>query len=84
MNTLKGFINKATDFVGGLALGAAGSQGKPANLFPAPSWDGPKGECASFQFDLVLINDNVVKARNNYMCVNTIIHNNRAIQKAIL
>ena len=27
MNALKGFINKATDFVGGLALGAAGSQG---------------------------------------------------------
>lgn len=34
--------------------------------------------------DLVLINDNVVKARNNYMCVNTIIHNNRSMQKAIL
>lgn len=84
MNMLKGFINKATDFVGGLALGAAGSQGKTANLFPAPSWDGPKGECASFQFDLILINDNVVKARNNYMCANTIIHNNRSIQKAIL
>jgi len=32
----------------------------------------------------MLINDNVVKARNNYMCVNTIIHNNRSIQKAIL
>ena len=84
MDALKGFINKATDFVGGLALGAAGSQGKPANLFPAPSWAGPSGEKASFQFDLILINDNVVKARNNYMCANTIIHNNRSIQKAIL
>ena len=27
MNALKGYINKATDFVGGLALGVAGSQG---------------------------------------------------------
>lgn len=32
----------------------------------------------------MLINDHIIKARNNYMCVNTIIHNNRAIQKAIL
>lgn len=38
----------------------------------------------SFSFDLILINDNIVKARNNYMCVNTIIHNNRAIQKSML
>ena len=67
-----------------MALGMAGSQGKPANLFPAPSWDGAKGSPASFSFELILINDNVVKARNNYMCVNTIIHNNRSIQKAIL
>ena len=67
-----------------MALGMAGSQGKVANLFPAPSWDGAKGSPASFSFELILINDNVVKARNNYMCVNTIIHNNRSIQKAIL
>ena len=32
----------------------------------------------------MLINDHIIKARNNYMCVNTIIHNNRSIQKAIL
>ena len=31
-----------------------------------------------------MINDNIVKSRNNYMCVNTIIHNNRSIQKAML
>jgi hypothetical protein len=37
-----------------------------------------------FAFDLVLINDHIIKARNNYMCVNTIIHNNRSLQKAIL
>lgn len=74
--------------VGNLAVTAAGSQGKVANLFPAPSWKGPGGgdgeEGASFSFELILINDNVVKTRNNYMCVNTIIHNNRSIQKAIL
>ena len=33
---------------------------------------------------MYLINDNLVKTRNNYMCVNTIIHNNRSIQKAIM
>ena len=32
----------------------------------------------------MLINDNIVTARNNYMCVNSIIHNNRSMQKAIL
>ena len=54
-------------------------------MFPAPTWKGPDdGQAASFSFDLILINDNVVKARNNYMCANTIIHNNRSIQKAIL
>lgn len=26
----------------------------------------------------------MIKTRNNYMCVNTIIHNNRSMQKAIL
>ena len=81
---IKGLIQGASEMIGGLALGLAGSQGKVANLFPAPSWEGPKAEGASFSFDLILINDNVVKSRNNYMCANTIIHNNRSIQKAIL
>lgn len=64
----------------------SGSDAKAATLFPAPSWGGPKGSDnkQSFSFDLILINDNIVKSRNNYMCVNTIIHNNRSIQKAIL
>ena len=82
---LKNLISGAARMVGDLASTAIGSQAKAATLFPAPSWEPPsKGEGASFSFTLVLINDNVVKARNNYMCVNTIIHNNRAIQKAIL
>lgn len=31
----------------------------------------------------MLINDHPWMSRNNYMCVNTIIHNNRSLQKAI-
>lgn len=85
---IKDFVAKGAEMVGNLAVAATGSQAKVANLFPAPSWKGPGGgggeEGASFQFDLILINDNVVKTRNNYMCVNTIIHNNRSMQKAIL
>ena len=85
---IKDFIKDGVEMVGNIAAQASGSQGKVANLFPAPSWKGPGGgdgqEGASFSFDLILINDNVVKTRNNYMCVNTIIHNNRSIQKAIL
>ena len=81
-------ISKGAQMVANIASAATGSQGTFANLFPAPSWNGPGGgngeEKASFDFDLILINDNVVKARNNYMCANTIIHNNRSIQKAIL
>ena len=78
-------INSVAGAVGGFALQLAGSQGAMANLFPAPSWNpGSDGTGASFEFDLILINDNVIKARNNYMCANTIIHNNRYIQKAIL
>lgn len=53
-------------------------------LFPAPTWDGPKDSNIEFQFDLMLINDHIIRARNNYMCVNTIINNNRNMQKAIL
>ena len=85
VSKLKGMVQDVAGMVGGIALGMAGSQGKVVNnLFPAPSWEGPSSPGASFQFDLILINDNVVKARNNYMCANTIIHNNRSIQKAIL
>ena len=85
MSKLKGMVQDVAGMVGGIALGMAGSQGQVVNnLFPAPSWEGPKADGASFSFDLILINDNVVKTRNNYMCVNTIIHNNRSIQKAIL
>lgn len=70
--------------IGGFAANLLGSQVRPADLFPAPSWTGGQGQKAEFSFDLMLINDHVIKARNNYMCVNTIIHNNLAIQKAIL
>lgn len=85
---IKGMVKESLEMVGNIALQAAGSQGQFANIFPAPSWKGPGGGSgenpAEFSFALILINDNVVKARNNYMCVNTIIHNNRSIQKAIL
>lgn len=81
---LKTMLSNIAGMAAGLAAGAIGSTAKGADLFPAPTWGGPKGEGVSFQFDLMLINDNIVKSRNNYMCVNTIIHNNRSIQKAIL
>lgn len=82
---LKNMISGAAKMVGDIAMKMSGSQGQVAeNIFPAPSWGGAQGEKASFTFELILINDNVVKARNNYMCANTIIHNNRSIQKAIL
>ena len=81
---LKSVIGNIGKMAAGLAAGAVGSTARGADLFPAPTWGGPKGEGVSFSFDLMLINDNIVKSRNNYMCVNTIIHNNRSIQKAIL
>lgn len=78
-------LNSAVNAVGGFALGLTGSQAKPASLFPAPTWNGGNGgDKVSFSFDLMLINDNALKARNNYMCVNTIIHNNRQMQKTVL
>ena len=70
--------------IGGTASGIMGSQAKGATLFPAPTWGGPGDDKVSFSFDLILINDHIVRARNNYICVNTIINNNRSIQKAIL
>ena len=70
--------------IGGIASGIMGSQAQSANLFPAPTWGGPGDDKVSFSFDLILINDHIVRARNNYICVNTIINNNRSIQKAIL
>ena len=86
MESLKNAMQHAAGMVAGIATSLAGSQGTIAQIFPAPSWGGPGSnkDKISFQFDLILINDNIVKARNNYMCVNTIIHNNRYIQKAIL
>ena len=84
LETLKGMINSAANLIGGIAAGITGSQAKVANLFPAPTWGGPGNDKVQFQFDLILINDHIVKSRNNYMCVNTIINNNRSIQKAIL
>ena len=75
---LKKMIDSAVNIVGGFAVGLTGSQARPASLFPAPTWNGGNGgDKVSFSFDLMLINDNALKARNNYMCVNTIIHNNR-------
>ena len=70
--------------IGGITSGVMGSQAQSANLFPAPTRGGPGDDKASFSFDLILINDHIVRARNNYICVNTIINNNRSIQKAIL
>ena len=85
LGELLGAISGAAQFIGGLVTNLVGSQSTFASLFPAPTWGGGKGGTPpEFSFDLVLINDNVIKARNNYMCVNTIIHNNRWIQKAIL
>ena len=84
LDTLKNAIGSITNLVGGIASSLMGSQAQAANLFPAPSWSNNNKDKLSFTFDLILINDNIVKARNNYMCVNTIIHNNRSIQKAIL
>jgi len=82
---LKGLITNATQMLGGLVTSLSGSQATPATLFPAPTWSpGNGGDPVEFKFDLVLINDHIVKSRNNYMCVNTIIHNNRQMQKAIL
>ena len=85
-STLKSAISGIAGSVANLGLTLAGSQGQAVEkLFPAPSWGGPKGaEKPSFAFELILINDNVVKSRNNYMCANTIIHNNRSIQKAVM
>lgn len=83
-NFIKDMIQKIASFTGGIASMMMGSQAQAANIFPAPSWENNNTDKVSFEFDLILINDNIVKARNNYMCVNTIIHNNRSIQKAIL
>ena len=76
---VKNIINSGVNAIGGLAMGLTGSQARPTNLFPAPTWKGPGSEKVSFQFDIILVNDNFITARNNYMCVNTIINNNRAI-----
>lgn len=81
---VKNIINSGVNAIGGLAMGLTGSQARPTNLFPAPTWKGPGSEKVSFQFDIILVNDNFITARNNYMCVNTIIHNNRWMQKSIL
>lgn len=77
-------IQHAMSMIGGIASGVMGSQAQPANLFPAPTWKLNGDDNVSFSFDLILINDHIVRARNNYICVNTIINNNRYIQKAIL
>ena len=82
--TIKKMISGITDMVGGIATSLMGSQAKVANLFPAPTWGGMGSDKVSFSFDLMLVNDNALLTRNNYMCVNTIIHNNRSIQKSIL
>lgn len=84
-NFIKGGISQVANLLAGAASFLSGSDAQAANLFPAPVWGGPgDGEKPQFSMEIVLINDNVVKARNNYMCVNTIINNNRSIQKAIL
>ena len=77
-------IQNAINMIGGITAGVMGSQAQSANLFPAPTWKLNGDDKVSFSFDLILINDHIVRARNNYICVNTIINNNRYIQKAIL
>ena len=73
-----GLMNATNGLTGMLGFGIA----KP---FPAPTWKLPDGGTKwSMSFDLNLINDEFVRARNNYMCSNTIINNNRWIQKTIL
>ena len=84
IGALKNMASNVFGMAAGLASAMTGSTARASRLFPAPTWKGPEGDSVSFQFDLILINDNIVKARNNYMCVNTIINNNRSIQKAIL
>ena len=84
MQGLKDLFQNAVNLIGDVAAGLLGSQAQTADLFPAPTWSNKNSDKVSFQFDLILINDHVIKTRNNYMCVNTIIHNNRSIQKAIL
>ena len=84
IQNIKTAANEAVQFLGGFAVGMLGSQAKIANLFPAPTWNGAGDYKAQFSFDLVLINDHIIKARNNYMCVNTIINNNRWLQKTIM
>ena len=81
---IKNATQGITNFIGGAATSLTGSQAMPADLFPAPTWSNKSTEKISFSFTLVLINDHIIKARNNYMCVNTIIHNNRWMQKTIL
>lgn len=83
-NIFQSLINTVTNTVGGMVAAAMGSNGRPGKMFPAPTWGGPQGDKISFNFDLILINDNANLSRNNYMCVNTIIHNNRSMQKTIM
>ena len=72
---LQGFAN---GLLGKLGMGIA----KP---FPAPTWTLPEsGWKWNMKFTLNFINDEFIRARNNYMCANTIIHNNRWIQKTII
>ena len=81
---IKDMIQNVTNLVGSFAMSMIGSQAAPAELFPAPTWKNNNQDKVQFEFDLILINDHVMKARNNYMCVNTIINNNKSVQKAIL
>lgn len=80
IGAIKKGLETLAEGVGNLASAAVGSNTRFTKLFPAPTWDpGSNGDKVSFKFNLVLINDHFIKARNNYMCVNTIINNNRAI-----
>ena len=76
INKGAGFLNAAEDTLG---FGFA----KP---FPAPTWKLP--DSGGYQWDLTftlnLINDEFMHARNNYICANTLLNNNRWIQKAII
>lgn len=46
--TLKGIMQKGLGMVGGLAIGVTGSQGRVANVFPAPTWSGQGEEKVFF------------------------------------
>lgn len=81
-----GILQALTSGLQGAVNGAAGMLGIGiAKPFPAPTWKLPSdGWKWTMSFNLNLINDEYFRTRCNYMCANTLINNNRWIQKTIL